>query len=303
MGSLKDDFGDRSRGTGFSGIDLHDFERQCIADVQIHVWKTGFLPTPRVSQLNRIEGLAVVEEPDPFDATKILEAALRVDASVGDVHSIKWRPVKAPRKVCWKLENQPVSYPGARPSGQGTAVVQGGNLTATRIAWYGVPWKSTCQGASSHQFINYGRAHLCLEFGNIFRPKDPISQKSEQHRIGCDHVTAYTLDKACGKGGTLRKRNAYDRVVENLIGDPAFPYPFPHASKHSFGLEEINRYCIRWAGIVDGSGINGEKKFDAKHLQWHTAIEGRKSAPRRVNRDLLEFGDRVKPRSLRKCHA
>jgi hypothetical protein len=57
-------------------------------------------------------------------------------------------------------------------------------------------------------------------------------------------------------------------VVENLIGDPAFPYPFGHACKHSFGLEEINRYCIRWSGIVDGSGINGEKKFDARHLQW-----------------------------------
>ena len=96
-------------------------------------------------------------------------------------------------------------------------------------------------------------------------------------------------------------------MVENLIGDPAFPYPFGHACKHSFGLEEINRYCIRWSGIVDGSGINGEKKFDAGHLQWQiqrSKAEDQspdKKGPSVANRDLLEFGDRVKLRSLRKC--
>jgi hypothetical protein len=34
-----------------------------------------------------------VEEPDPLDAPKIPKAALWVDASVGNVDSIKWRPV------------------------------------------------------------------------------------------------------------------------------------------------------------------------------------------------------------------
>lgn len=71
MGSLKDNFGERSRGARLSGIDLLDFECQCITDVQIYVWKAGFLPAPRVRQLNRIKRLAVVEEPDPLDAPKI----------------------------------------------------------------------------------------------------------------------------------------------------------------------------------------------------------------------------------------
>jgi hypothetical protein len=80
MGSLKDNFGERSRGARLSGIDLLDFECQCITDVQIYVWKAGFLPAPRVRQLNRIKRLAVVGEPDPLDAPKIPEAALWVDA-------------------------------------------------------------------------------------------------------------------------------------------------------------------------------------------------------------------------------
>ena len=62
MRALQDDFREGGGGAFFAGIDVHDFEAEGIANVEIDVVKLDLLPAAGIRQLDEVKRLPVMGE-------------------------------------------------------------------------------------------------------------------------------------------------------------------------------------------------------------------------------------------------